>query len=164
MFKSCGEYVVLKSIICKHLFIPRPLFLLAFLLSFIVLKAVSQPTGAQYPIIPYPAQLTPAPGHFIITPATTIVLPAGPRYSGTRPMHFNVLLAHSFGQPLANGAPASKKAIRLIDSSIEAEEGYRLTITPLGMTVAARTAAGMFMAVQTIRQLLPARQNGQMDG
>jgi len=70
----------------------------------------------------------------------------------------NILFTHSFGKPLGKGTPASKKAIRFTyDSSIEAEEGYRLIITPLGMTLAAHTAAGMFMAVQTIRQLLPAQ-------
>jgi len=96
-------------------------FSLAFLLSLFVLKAVSQPTGAQYPIVPYPAQLMSAPGHFIITPATAIVLPAGTSFRNEANA-LEVLLAHSFGKPLANGTPASKKAIRLIDDgSISAE-------------------------------------------
>jgi hexosaminidase len=138
---------------------------LVFLLFLFVLKADSQPADAQYPIIPYPSHLTPAPGHFIITPATTIVLPDGPVFRNEANA-LNTLLANSFGQPLAisysqslaTGMPAGKKAILFTsDSSIEAAEGYRLTITPMGMTVVARTAAGMFMAVQTIRQLLPAR-------
>ena len=136
---------------------PKAAFSLLFLMSLFVLKAPAQPADAQYPIIPYPAQLTPAPGHFIITPATTIIHPAGPLFRNEANA-LNELFVHSFGKPLANGMPGSKKAIRLTyDSSIEAEEGYRLIITPVGMTVAARTAAGMFMAVQTIRQLLPAQ-------
>jgi len=141
---------------------PKATFSLLFLLSLFVLKAAAQPvtaqpTDARYPIIPYPAQLTPAPGHFIITPVTRIVLPGGSLFR-KEANALNVLLAHSLGQPLAGGTQASKKAIRFTyDSSIEAEEGYHLTITPLGMTVAARTAAGMFMAVQTVRQLLPAQ-------
>lgn len=130
----------------------------AFFLMFLFLvHAAAQPTDAQYPIIPYPAQLTPAPGHFIITPATTIVLPGDGLFRNEADM-LNILFTHSFGKPLGKGTPASKKAIRFTyDSSIEAEEGYRLIITPLGMTLAAHTAAGMFMAVQTIRQLLPAQ-------
>ena len=143
---------------------PKATFSLALLLSLFALKAVSQATAAPYPIIPYPAQLMAAPGHFIITPATAIVLPAGTSFRNEANA-LEVLLAHCFGKPLANGTPASKKAIRLIDdSSIEAEEGYRLTITPRGMTIAARTAAGMFMAVQTIRQLLPVQAERSVHG
>jgi hexosaminidase len=107
---------------------PKAALSFLFLMSLFVLKAAAQPADAQYPIIPYPASA------------------------------LNVLLTNSLGQPLANGTPASKKAIRFIhDGSIEAEEGYRLIISPMGMTVTARTPAGMFMAVQTIRQLLPAQ-------
>ena len=136
---------------------PKAALSFLFLMSLFVLKAAAQPADAQYPIIPYPAQLTPAPGHFIITPATAIVLPAGTSFRNEANA-LEVLLAHCFGKPLANGTPASKKAIRLIDDgSIEAEEGYRLIISPMEMTVTARTPAGMFMAVQTIRQLLPAQ-------
>ena len=143
---------------------PKATFSLLFLISLFALKTSAQSADARYPIIPYPAQLTPAPGHFIITPATTIVFPAGPLFRNEAHA-LNELLAHSFGQPLTNGTPGSKKAIRLTyDGSIEAEEGYRLIITPLGMTVAARTAAGMFMAVQTIRQLLPVQAEGSGPG
>ncbi|HLZ88425.1 MAG TPA: family 20 glycosylhydrolase [Puia sp.] len=41
------------------------------------------------------------------------------------------------------------------DSAITAEEGYTLTITKKSILITARTPAGMFRAVQTIRQLLP---------
>jgi hexosaminidase len=59
---------------------------------------------------------------------------------------------------LKTGKVAGRPFIELkYDGSILAVEGYALTITPQQLVLSARTGAGMFMAVQTIRQLLPAR-------
>ncbi|RWY48050.1 hypothetical protein [Mucilaginibacter gilvus] len=47
--------------------------------SFTVLgfaNASAQQTDARYPIIPYPTELIPASGSFIVTPATSIVATA----------------------------------------------------------------------------------------
>ncbi|MEW1635705.1 family 20 glycosylhydrolase [Streptomyces sp. NPDC093801] len=44
------------------------------------------------------------------------------------------------------------------------EEGYRLRTTPTGVTLTARTPAGLFHAGQTLRQLLPARGAGTVPG
>ncbi|GAA0283952.1 beta-N-acetylhexosaminidase [Streptomyces polychromogenes] len=44
------------------------------------------------------------------------------------------------------------------------EEGYRLRATPSGVTLTARTPAGLFHAAQTLRQLLPVRGAGTVPG
>ncbi|MFJ9343997.1 beta-N-acetylhexosaminidase [Streptomyces sp. NPDC101733] len=54
----------------------------------------------------------------------------------------------------------------LLDGAAEGtgEEGYRLRTDPTGITLTARTPAGLFHAGQTLRQLLPLRGTGTVPG
>ena len=129
----------------------------AIAFSFTVLalaNASAQQADARYPIIPYPTELVPATGSFVISPATSIVAAASFKNEAAI---LNQLLANSLGKKLKQSAVAGGKSISLkYDGSIKAEEGYKLSITPAKVTIAASTATGMFMGVQTLRQLLPA--------
>ena len=61
-----------------------------------------------------------------------------------------------FGASEMISTPAS--AIRLTTAGADSglgDEGYELTITPDGVTIAASQPAGVFYGVQTLRQLLP---------
>jgi len=118
---------------------------------------VASAQDTRYPLIPYPASLTPADGEFIITPATQLVLPGGQLFE-KEAATLNQFFTNSFGKPLKQAPAAPQPFIELkYDARITAEEGYQLVITRQQVQLSARTAAGMFMAVQTIRQLLPAR-------
>ena len=50
---------------------------------------------------------------------------------------------------------ASGSVLMSIDTSVANSEGYTLTINPKRIVIKARTAVGLFYAVQTVRQLLP---------
>ena len=125
-----------------------------------------QESAPRYPIIPYPTSLTPASGEFIITPSTYIMQFAPLKFE-KEAAALNRFFTNSFGQPLtilrwthpfpSKGHVGGHLFIVLeYDESITAEEGYRLVITGKKVSLSARTPAGMFMAIQTIRQLLPA--------
>ena len=47
------------------------------------------------------------------------------------------------------------------DAAVKGEEAYRLTVTPAGIEVAARTDAGAFYGVQTLQELIV--MHGQSD-
>lgn len=58
--------------------------------------------------------------------------------------------------PLKAKAVKGQGTINLSFDSSQAAEGYRLTITPAGVNIAASTPAGAFYAFQTLKKLLPA--------
>jgi hexosaminidase len=65
--------------------------------------------------------------------------------------------ATGFPLPVETGNPrAGAINLRLIDDPLIGSEGYDLAVRREGITLSANTAAGLFHAVQTVRQLLPA--------
>ncbi|MDP4261728.1 MAG: family 20 glycosylhydrolase [Bacteroidota bacterium] len=127
--------------------------------------ANAQQDVIQYPLIPYPANLASGQGHFIVTPATVILVPADHLFKNEAGI-LSELFAPGFGRPLKQSTNTKGSAIRLIyDTSVTAPEGYHLSITNRQVTLSAKSPAGMFMAIQTIRQLLPAsveKKNGPL--
>ena len=107
-------------------------------------------------IIPYPVQLVRETGNFIISPKTTIVIPADNKFRNEAEQLDN-LLAGSIGKTLLISHAKTANSIKLVyDATITQPEGYRLQISPQHVIIAAKDAAGAFRAVETIRQLLPA--------
>jgi hexosaminidase len=51
--------------------------------------------------------------------------------------------------------PVDGCVFMVLDSSVKNQEGYQLEIGPKRVTIHAKTAVGLFYAIQTIRQLLP---------
>jgi hexosaminidase len=101
-------------------------------------------------LIPYPASLSLSKGEFIITPGTGIVYDVKDG--------FELALTELSGFiPSGNSLPRpSTKVIGLQkNASITSPEGYRITITEKKVLLEASASAGMFRAVETIRQLLP---------
>jgi hexosaminidase len=114
--------------------------------------AQAQDLAQRYPLIPYPTSLTPAQGQFTLT-AKTALLVQDKRFTNEADI-LQTLLQPSLGKRLPTNGTGSTIVLRH-DPTITAAEGYKLTITPRQITLSASEPAGMFRAVQTIRQLLP---------
>ncbi|GAA4918770.1 beta-N-acetylhexosaminidase [Streptomyces coeruleoprunus] len=113
------------------------------------------PLGA---VVPAPSSVRPGGEPYTLTPATRIRVdgtPAAARAAG----HLAALLRPSTGYALPVTPDDGPGGIRLRLRPREAalgDEGYRLESGRRGVTLTARTAAGLFHAVQTLRQQLPA--------
>ncbi|MGN6177771.1 MAG: family 20 glycosylhydrolase [Mucilaginibacter sp.] len=130
------------------------LSLLLFYLATSGLMAQTQATKA-YPLIPYPTSLTAKHGSFIINAHTTIISKQAKALKNEIGQ-FNDLIKAGLGTTLKiNQKAGSQKIVFKLDSSISAEEAYRLNIDTHELLIVAKSPTGIFRAIETIRQLLP---------
>lgn len=123
-------------------------------------------TGPRPTVIPRPEKMELHEGVFTFGPKTSLVVAgAGARRVGEylagllkTPTGFDLEVRES----PADGDPANCVVLRVISSKAElGSEGYELTILKDRVLVEAATEAGVFYAVQTLRQLLPAAVESQ---
>ncbi|HEX8019800.1 family 20 glycosylhydrolase [Mucilaginibacter sp.] len=113
----------------------------------------AQETAAKFPLIPYPAQLTAGEGSFIINAQTGIVTSNA---FNTEAYALKDLLRKGLGKPVEVSEVKKAHAINLVyDASITTPEAYRMSVTKEQVVIRAKDPAGVFHAVETIRQLLP---------
>ena len=117
----------------------------------------------RYPIIPKPAALNPLKGSFTLNDKTQILLTTPDPALKTATNFLVDLVKNANGIALKYGATQKKnKIIFTLDQSITNDEGYKLTIIPQNIQVTSRTPKGAFLAIQTMRQLMPAEiENSQ---
>ena len=130
----------------------RGFTLLLFCATFLTAKA--QQTDGKFPLIPYPTALTAGKGSFTIT-ANTHIVSEDPRFANEAEQ-LNLLLEQYLGKPLKQGGGAQHNILLRYDDIIKQPEGYQLNITQNAVVLVAKEASGMFRAVETVRQLLPA--------
>ncbi|MGW3622663.1 beta-N-acetylhexosaminidase [Streptomyces sp. NPDC000880] len=110
-------------------------------------------------IVPAPASVRPGGSAYTLTPWTRIRVDDDSREAGRIGTYLAQLLRPSTGYALPVTDDHGSGGIRLRLSSADrslGDEGYRLESTRGALTLTAGKPAGLFHAVQTLRQLLPA--------
>jgi hexosaminidase len=108
-------------------------------------------------LIPCPAALEAGQGTFTLTAATVIVADAASQATATQLAGY-LKPASGFALDIAAGSGTPRQAIVLVQDTDLTElgtDGYLLTVTPERIDLAAPTQAGLFHAVQSLRQLMP---------
>ncbi|MCB5180789.1 beta-N-acetylhexosaminidase [Streptomyces antimicrobicus] len=115
-------------------------------------------------LLPAPVSAQSGGPGYALTPGTVVRTPAGDgevRRIGERlaeelrgPSGFPLPVVAGPGAGGAGGGIVLRLD-RAADPAVLGEEGYRLESAPRAVTLTARTPAGLFHAVQTLRQLLP---------
>ena len=109
------------------------------------------------PIIPLPSKIEARSGEFQFT-AETVILTDPPNRWNADFLHSLLAASTGFPLPVRIFDRARKNSICLrIDPALESlgQEGYRLAISPEGVSVEAPETAGVFYGLQSLRQLLP---------
>lgn len=109
-------------------------------------------------IIPTPVQLQQGNGFFILTNATTIIIP--PKHAEINRVATYLVdkVKPSTGYSLKiteSGQSGIQFALNTKPDALIGKEGYNLTVTSDNILVKANTPTGLFYAVQTLIQLLP---------
>jgi hexosaminidase len=107
-------------------------------------------------LIPAPVHLMPQPGQFVVTGDTPLVFESADAGSARVAAYFAALVQRSRGLTLTPRAAAEHAIVlrRLADPDATGKEGYRLEITPQGVTVSAGQTAGLLYGTITLWQLL----------
>ena len=99
-------------------------------------------------VIPKPVSVAISRGTFAVDVKTTVTV--SPVARETQPIAAG--LAEALGGRVGSGGEVT---LELGGPARLGDEGYDLAVTPRGVRLVARTPAGLFYGVQTIRQLLP---------
>jgi hexosaminidase len=116
-------------------------------------------TSAALPLLPMPAQVQRAPGHFDVTAGTIISVSPGDAAAVRAAHDLSGLLSRTRHLPLAvrvqSMAPAGAIRLRLDPpAAVEQAEGYTLDVDARGIRISARSSTGLFYGAMTLWQLL----------
>lgn len=111
---------------------------------------------SRFPLIPYPQSLRPGKGSFTFNQQTVLV--AQSKTVSTEIQDLKALIPLPL--KVQNTAPQNNYISLKLDSSLAHKEGYQLDITADHVQVKARDRAGLFRAIETLRQLLPVSMEG----
>ena len=138
---------------------------LSLLLAASLLAACShKPATAGYQVIPLPQEILPQSDNtspspcFILDAHTPLVC------QGDETMQRNAHLLAEYVEektgfkPTVTSDPTPKAVTLLLDDKVGHPEGYTLTVSPEGVTIAGATPAGVFYGIQTLRKSLPIAQ------
>ena len=128
-------------------------------------NAVEEPASLERQLIPLPVDYEVTQDKFTISEDTNIYV-KGLDDEQTDELYENVgeylasKLRASTGYELPvvkdNESINNSIVIKTVDDEAQGEEGYKIKTTEAGVEITANQPAGAFMAVQTVRQLLPA--------
>ncbi|RIV35669.1 beta-N-acetylhexosaminidase [Micromonospora radicis] len=111
-------------------------------------------------VVPAPERVEPDTTADYLLPADAVIRVSADPAALAVGEQLAALLRPATGYPLpvtdtVGATPTGGIALQLTDDADLGAEGYRLAVTTGGVRIRARTATGLFHAVQTLRQLLP---------
>ena len=109
---------------------------------------------AQPNIIPKPTQMLVAKGEWTLGAKTKIGAPADAKWTKVAEI-LSAQISKASGYSLKTVKGNGDITFKVSSDATLGEEGYRLLVTPKGVTIQAQTAKGAFYGVQSLLQLLP---------
>ncbi len=132
---------------------------LFYILAALTLLGAHAGGAERYNLIPMPASLTAREGSFTLREGMAMSLPAGDGY--VRGAEILLEEIKTAGGPAIKVTTKGRNAaITVFADAAIAPEGYSLKVDRRGVSITCSTPQGMFYALATLRQLLPAQVYG----
>ncbi|MCB0528613.1 MAG: family 20 glycosylhydrolase [Saprospiraceae bacterium] len=141
---------------------------LILLLFFIVAVSSDCQNAASLDIIPQPVSVRVEEGVFTLTADTRIYVPENRADWETAAQYLMIVAGQGTGYRLSSQPmkrtyrePRPNSIYFFADPDMDGDEAYQLKVTANNVFIRAKTAAGAFYALQTLRQLFPPAFNGK---
>jgi hexosaminidase len=109
-------------------------------------------------LIPAPASISMLSGEFVFTEKTKIIIPSENPEIRLSADFLGQLINNPTGispEIIEGTKPVKGSVFMVLDTAVGNKEGYILAVTSKRITIRAKSAVGLFYAVQTLRQMLP---------
>ena len=138
----------------KHLMI-------SLLVAIVAMTATAQGNKADYRVVPLPDRIDGIKGaDFRLTEQSLVNYPAGDRNMERNAAMLSQYVEEMTGvhlstRPTVNMKDRTGNISLIIDPKMNGDEAYSILVTPKGIEISGRTAAGVFFGIQTLRKSLP---------
>lgn len=108
-------------------------------------------------LIPYPGQIQTQDGHFVLSDEVALYTDDALKFKNETDYLKKLLSEFSIRSSELMSSPDAKTISIKYDSQQKSDESYSLNITPASITIKARHGQGAFNAIQTLKQILLAK-------
>ena len=136
-------------------------FMISLLVAIVAMTATAQGNKADYRVVPLPDRIDGIKGaDFRLTEQCLVNYPAGDRNMERNAAMLSQYVEEMTGmhlstRPTANMKDRTGNISLIIDPKMNGDEAYSILVTPKGIEISGRTAAGVFFGIQTLRKSLP---------
>ena len=135
--------------------------LISLLVAVVAMAATAQGNKADYRVVPLPDRIDGIKGaDFRLTEQCLVNYPAGDRNMERNAAMLSQYVEEMTGmhlstRPTVNMKDRTGNISLIIDTKMNGDEAYSILVTPKGVEISGRTAAGVFFGIQTLRKSLP---------
>ena len=136
-------------------------FMISLLVAIVAMTATAQGNKADYRVVPLPDRIDGIKGaDFRLTEQSLVNYPAGDRNMERNAAMLSQYVEEMTGmhlstRPTVNMKDRTGNISLIIDPKMNGDEAYSILVTPKGIEISGRTAAGVFFGIQTLRKSLP---------
>lgn len=135
--------------------------MISLLVAIVAMTATAQGNKADYRVVPLPDRIDGIKGaDFRLTEQSLVNYPAGDRNMERNAAMLSQYVEEMTGmhlstRPTVNMKDRTGNISLIIDPKMNGDEAYSILVTPKGVEISGRTAAGVFFGIQTLRKSLP---------
>lgn len=135
--------------------------LISLLVAAVAVTATAQGNKADYRVVPLPDRIDGIKGaDFRLTEQCMVNYPTGDRNMERNAAMLSQYVEEMTGmhlstRPTVNTKDRTGNISLIIDPKVNGDEAYSILVTPKGVEISGKTAAGVFFGIQTLRKSLP---------